>query len=169
MEALIEVLEDTPWWVYLVFFWLIFSGVQAMRPRTVPMVKLFILPTLLVLWSFHGVFIRWEGNWIDVCYWIISLGAGAFLGWWMIHKWKIYVDRSRKTLMLPGTKSTLWLAPLCVPHRYHRHRDHRRDFHRPNPQSLVSLRECSLITKEWTKVSWSFICGPVLFVCKRYK
>ena len=118
MEELIEVLEDTPWWVYLVFFWLIFSGVQAMRPRTVPMVKLFILPTLLVLWSFHGVFIRWEGNWIDVCYWIISLGAGAFLGWWMIHKWKIYVDRSRKTLMLPGTKSTLWLALLIFGIRY---------------------------------------------------
>jgi hypothetical protein len=118
METLIEIIDETPFWVYLIFAFLLFSGIRASHPRTMTLSRLFFLPTLLVLWSIYGLYERWHGHWTDVYYWIVSLVCGSYIGWWMIHQWKIRVDRERKALILPGTWSTLWLVLIIFAVRY---------------------------------------------------
>ena len=119
METLIEILEETPLWVYLTFIYLLYTGIKASQRRTLSLPKLFILPTLLLVWSFYSLYDRWQGHWTDVCYWIISLVSGSLIGWWIIHKWNIQIDRERKTLTLPGTWSTLWLILIIFSVRYY--------------------------------------------------
>jgi hypothetical protein len=118
MEHLIEILEETPWWVYFVFAYLLIIGIKASRRRTVTLQRLFVLPSLLTLWSLFNLYERWHGQWIDVLYWTLSLLCGSLLGWRMVAKWKIHIDRQRKILILPGTWSTLILALLFFSLRY---------------------------------------------------
>ena len=104
--------------MYLIFLLLLFAGLKSIQRRTVTLTRLFIIPSLLVFWSFYGIYDRWQGVLTDVYYWIISLVCGSFIGWWMIYKWKIHIDRERKTLTLPGTWTTLCMAMIIFSIRY---------------------------------------------------
>jgi hypothetical protein len=118
LEAFIEILEETPWWVYIIFAYLLIVGFKASHRRRIPFGQVFFLPALLALWSFYGLTQRWQGNWFDAGYWIIALSCGAFLGWWLIRHWHVHVDREHHTITLPGTWMTLILALLIFAIRY---------------------------------------------------
>jgi uncharacterized protein YneF (UPF0154 family) len=118
MEALIEILEQTPWWVYLIFVYLLIIGSKASRRHTVTLQKLFMLPLFFTLWSLYGLYERWHGHWSDAVYWIVAIGCGSALGWWMVRKWNIHTDRQRRVLILPGTWSVLALSLSFFALRY---------------------------------------------------
>lgn len=118
METLLEILEETTWWVYLIFLYLLVIGCNAARRRTMSLKKIFVLPAVLLLWFFFEFYEWWPGTWTALFYWLLSLAAGIGLGWFTVHKWKIYVDRQRKIIILPGTWSTLALAMLFFFIRY---------------------------------------------------
>ncbi len=110
METILIILEETPWWVYLVLVYLLIVGFRASQRRRILFKKVLALPIVLIAWSLYNLHERWQGEWIDVGYWILFLVIGSFLGWWSVYRWKIHVDRDHGTLSLPGTWSTLILA-----------------------------------------------------------
>ncbi len=91
---------------------------KSLQRRTVTLTRLFLIPSLLILWSIYAIYDHWQGIWTDLCYWVIAFVFGSIFGWWMIRKWTIHVDRGRKTLTLPGTWTTLFLALIIFSIRF---------------------------------------------------
>ena len=55
MPALSAILAGTPWWVFLVFGVLAALGVQALRPRTMPLARVFITPAVFIGWGLSSL------------------------------------------------------------------------------------------------------------------
>jgi len=114
MEEILTILEETPWWVYLVFVYLVSMGVKAIKPRTVPVKRLVIFPAILTVLGLTGM--QWKAA--PIVSWGLLLAIGFGLGWFLVRKWKIRYDRGRGTLRLPGTWTTLILALLFFAVKY---------------------------------------------------
>lgn len=116
MEAILDALEGTPWWVYLIFCYLVLRSVKAAQPQTLPVFRIVILPIVLTIWSLAGLFSKWD--WSAFLSWAIALIPGFILGWLSVRSWKIRFDRKRKTLSLPGSWSTLGLLMIIFAVKY---------------------------------------------------
>lgn len=118
MEVLTEILEDTPWWVYLLFIYLVFIGLRATRPRTTSLNKVFFLPLIFTLWNLAWLYERIQGHFLLLFFWPFGIAVGIFSGWAMVRKWHIAYHKSQRTISLPPTWSTLILILLVFAVRY---------------------------------------------------
>ncbi len=116
MEAILDILKETPWWVYLLFFYLVLIGIRSAKPQTVPILRLLLFPIVLTIWSLIGLYSKWD--WLAFFSWTISLVPGCIFGWLSVRSWKIRFDRRRKTLSLPGSWSTLILVLIIFVVKY---------------------------------------------------
>jgi hypothetical protein len=48
---LFNILQNTPWWVFALFALLVWLGLQALRPRTLPIWRLLITPAVFIGWG----------------------------------------------------------------------------------------------------------------------
>jgi hypothetical protein len=51
MTQIVNILLNTPWWVFALFVMLVLLGVQALRPRTIPVWRLLITPGVFIVWG----------------------------------------------------------------------------------------------------------------------
>lgn len=118
METFLEALEGTPWYVFLIFIYVVYIGISSLRTRTVKYQVIFVLPTLLTLWSLSLLYTRWRGDLPTLLIWGISLFVGIGMGWKILSFYKYRIDRSRGTITLPGNKWTLVLVLILFVARY---------------------------------------------------
>ena len=112
------VLLFTPWWVYVLFVFLILVGLRATKPRTLSLVQLLVLPTIFCLWNLVWLGERVEGHFSLFTYWAAGIVLGSFLGWKSVRKWVIHANKTRMLLSLPPTWSTLVLIIFIFVVRY---------------------------------------------------
>ena len=86
------------------------SGLRATRRRTLQVGQLFIVPSLLLLWSIYSIWTEEKREQGAIYYWIVAQILGAVIGWWMIHCVKTEVHRKHNIITLPPTQVTLWLV-----------------------------------------------------------
>lgn len=55
MPAFTAILTGTPWWVFMLFAVLLVLGVQALRPRTMPLARVFITPAVFIGWGLSSL------------------------------------------------------------------------------------------------------------------
>lgn len=107
-ETIKAFLFGTPWWVYLLFFYLIKQGIAAMQTRTVSLKRLVILPIVLSVWSVidlvkfspvtPGLFLVF----------VLGVGLGMWGGWLLVCNQRItWVNRAEHTVEISGNYSTL--------------------------------------------------------------
>ncbi|PIQ42376.1 MAG: hypothetical protein COV52_05225 [Gammaproteobacteria bacterium CG11_big_fil_rev_8_21_14_0_20_46_22] len=108
IETIKAFLLGTPWWVYLLFFYLIKQGIAATTTRTVSLKKLVILPIVLSVWSIidlikfshvtPGLFVMF----------MAGVVLGVWLGWIIVCRQRIaWANRAEYTLQISGNYSTL--------------------------------------------------------------
>jgi hypothetical protein len=114
----LEILTETPWWVFVLFVVLVVFGLKATKPRTISFARLLLLPAIFTLWNIAWLAERLQGRYSFVVYWILGIVIGSYIGWQTVHSWKIKADHSRKTISLPGTYTTLILILLVFAVRY---------------------------------------------------
>ena len=113
MENLWLILSGAPWWVYLLFVYLVTVGVKSIQPRTVPVKRVILLPLLFVTWSFYNLYTRLVlGHMSLLLLWVVFLSIGAYLGIREVRNWKISINRNQHALTIPGNYSTLILILL---------------------------------------------------------
>jgi hypothetical protein len=118
MEFFLETLEGTPWYVYVIFLYVIFVGFRAMRPRKIAFRKVLIIPVLLALWSITGLYDRWDHSFLSIALWIVALGAGTSIGWSMTRPSQFHVDRNKSTITIEGNRWMIWLVLAFFVIRY---------------------------------------------------
>jgi len=109
----IELLEETPFWVYVVFVILLLLGLRATRSKTVPFKQVFFLPALFVFWAIYTIEFLFKGHYCFLPLWLVALYLGSVLGYLQVRHWEIHVNRERGTITLPGSWIPLLLS-LCI-------------------------------------------------------
>jgi hypothetical protein len=113
-----DLLTNTPWWVYALLLALFLVGLRAMRRRTVSLEKILLLPFLFTLLNFVWLNERLKNRHLFLFLWIVGLGLGLLVGWWMARKWMIKRAPGRNRISLPPTPSALVLIVLFFVIRY---------------------------------------------------
>lgn len=75
------IVQHTPWWVFAVLALLIATGVQALRPRVVPVWRLLIVPAIFIAWGILGVTQRSFGAPMLAVDWVAAGAFAAAIGW----------------------------------------------------------------------------------------
>ncbi len=119
MQDVILILKNTPWWVYVLFIYLVIMGLKATRTRTVALWKLFILPVLFSWMSIHSLISSFPIDAFSVSTWGGAILIGTFFGWLQMHRSKIDINKQKHQITLPGTWWTLILILLIFATKYY--------------------------------------------------
>jgi hypothetical protein len=112
MDNLWAIVSGAPWWVYVLFVVLVSLGIKATRPRTLPISRLVLLPLIFVVWSFFNLYPWFVGEMSLLLFWVVFLAVGAYFGIREVRNWKITKDHHKRTVTIPGNRSTLVLIVL---------------------------------------------------------
>ncbi len=80
MEILSRFLTDTPFWVYLLFLYLILRGIKARKPGEVTLGKLAIIPLIFTIMGLAEMQRLYGFTLETVSHWLASLLAGTATG-----------------------------------------------------------------------------------------
>ncbi len=110
VEHLISLIISTPWWVFIIFGYLLFVGFKATQPRTVPLVLLFIMPILLNIWSLINFCRNSSTIYPQLFWWLAMFMSGLIIGFFIHNKRTIIINRQAMTVHLPGS----WIPLILI-------------------------------------------------------
>lgn len=109
MDNLFDILEGTPWWVYVLFIYLLSIGIKASRPRGITLKQMMLLPAFLTAWSLYVLFDRLNGRYEFLALWAAAAAVGFYVGICWVKNIKFSVDKVRRLIYLKGNWATLIL------------------------------------------------------------
>jgi len=80
MDIIKGFFEHTPWWVFAIFAYLLWKGVQGLRTRTVSLVTLAIMPAFFAALGIYSLFQTLGLNGTAVAIFVAALAAGVGCG-----------------------------------------------------------------------------------------
>jgi len=119
MSTITAFLEQTPWWVYLLFFYLIKLGIGASKTSVVPLKKLVILPLIFTVLSIHTMIVSFQVTAAVVEVWFASILLGTFFGYVLVRNYVFRVDKKKYLIELPGNWITLILVLAIFVSKYY--------------------------------------------------
>jgi uncharacterized protein DUF6622 len=82
MQFVTQILIHTPLWVWPLFAYLVWLGIQAMRPRTTTIWRSLIVPAIFIIWGLSGLVSQSQNTVLPLVAWLAAalvLGATGFL------------------------------------------------------------------------------------------
>jgi len=104
LDCIINSVNGTPVWVWVVFAYLVFLGLKATYDRVVYIPKLFIIPTILIGLQYK---IYLSGNYFSLIIYLIFLMVGIGIGILSAATIATKVYKETKTMEISGNYSTL--------------------------------------------------------------
>lgn len=101
MSGFLKLVTGTPIWVWAILGYLIFVGVQALKPRIVSVQRLIFMPLILILLKYK-IFLQPDA-WIYLVFFIIGIGLGHL----KVRNAKIQIFKESKTILIPGSSSMI--------------------------------------------------------------
>ncbi|MGM0440583.1 MAG: DUF6622 family protein [Chlamydiota bacterium] len=106
---MLEAIKETPLWVWIIFAYLLIKGFKATTTRTVFFPKIFIVPAIFLAWSLTRLFTYYTTDILHLGSYFIALSLGSWGSFLWARKRNVIINRSNKTITLPGSWSTLIL------------------------------------------------------------
>lgn len=104
MALAIGILTHTPLWAWAALAYLVWQGMQRMRPRRMRMVRVLITPAFFILWGLTSLYQRANGgDPLLIADWAVALLAGLGLGMRMVNLVALRVDRTHGLVEMPGS------------------------------------------------------------------
>lgn len=120
MPGLFSILQHTPWWVFALFALLLVLGVQALRPRTITMWRLLVIPGIFIGWGIVTLAARSIGSPVLLWAWLVACAAGMAIAWQTTRLDGVTVDRGRGLVTVPASAFPLvrnlviFVAKYCL-------------------------------------------------------
>ncbi len=96
-----EVLSHTPPWVFVLFAYLVWIGLQRLRPSVRPVGKTWITPSIFIAWGLAGLLRRPESFSFVAIHWAVAALIGGIVG--SLGGMKLTVDHPRQLVLLRGS------------------------------------------------------------------
>lgn len=119
METIKYFLIGTPWYVYLIFFYLVIIGIKSVKGGIVSLKKLFFIPCVFLFMSIDEIVTKLPFHAIFIGAFAIGLACGTLLGYWQYKSLKIDVDQNKKLLKIGGSKFSLVLIIVTFSYKYY--------------------------------------------------
>jgi len=119
MNALVDALTHMPWWVYLLFIYLLKLGFNASKPTVISMKKLVILPAIFLFVSLDTLITSVQLSPLTIGTYLLSIVLGAILGWILVRHLVLQFDKKKWLIKLPGTWTTLILILIILSTKYY--------------------------------------------------
>jgi hypothetical protein len=103
MPNMLVILTHTPWWAWALCALLVARGVPALRTRTVPVVRLLIVPAVFMTWGIGSLAVRSAGSPVLAAAWFACAVAGVAIGWQTTRLDGVRIDRVAGRVTLPGS------------------------------------------------------------------
>ncbi|CAB3752230.1 DUF6622 family protein [Paraburkholderia solisilvae] len=104
-----QIVRGTPVWVWILLVFLLSRGVKALNGGTAPLGKLAIVPVVFAVWGIVHLATEPAAGWQAACAWVFGVAVGLLAGAFIARKSRFTVDRSQKTVTLPGSAVSLIL------------------------------------------------------------
>jgi hypothetical protein len=118
MQWIIQILAHTPWWVFVLFAFLISRGIRALEPAEVSLVQLALVPALLTGWGLYDLARRYNFDVAALAPWLLALALGAALGVAILGRSALSADRARGTVRRPADFTVLPLILVAFAAKY---------------------------------------------------
>lgn len=113
MDNFMSILSGAPWWVYVIFIYLLSMGIKATKRRTVSIQRMVLFPLFFIALSLYGLYEKVAlGFPVLIFWWCLGIAAGAYLGVKEVRSWHFHKDRQKGLITIPGNYSTLVLMLL---------------------------------------------------------
>lgn len=107
MPSFYKILLGTPIWGWAIFIYLIFVGTQALKKRSASLHRLAIMPTVLTFFSSEVSLYRNTG--LQLLIWFVAWSAGIAIGFALIQRLRVSIDKETGLIMVPGS-----IVPLVL-------------------------------------------------------
>jgi uncharacterized protein DUF6622 len=118
MNFVLQMLANTPPWVWALLALLLFLGIRALRPATAPLWRIAILPAVFFVWGLSGLFSLHSLTMQRIFPWVVALSAGIAIGLLIAGVQSIRADKSHRLVHVPGSSLTLVLSLLIFATKY---------------------------------------------------
>ena len=108
MAVFFEILTSIPWFVWLLFGYVIISGVKAFQTQVLSIKKIFVLPLILLVMGINGL-MKYNPPLSDVAIWSALFVTAAYVIWNRMRPLKVVCDRQKGLIQIPGNRITLIL------------------------------------------------------------
>eukprot|EP01132_Coremiostelium_polycephalum_P000269 gene269-353_t len=110
MDSIVHIVQGTPIKVWIILAYLIYIGMKATKPQRTWISQLFALPLVMIGLSILSLLKQAHG--IPNVMWYSYLGSallGGYMGWLFFKPKPLIIDRSTRSMTLPGDYTTLGL------------------------------------------------------------
>jgi hypothetical protein len=127
MTTAINIVAHTPWWVFAVLALLLGLGVQALRPRVVPLWRLLVTPGIFISWGLISLVLRLaSASPLVLLDWLVAAAGGGMLAWISIRPGQMRIDAAGiavpgsalplvRNMLIFSAKYTLTVAAVLAP------------------------------------------------------
>lgn len=109
MNFALQIVINTPPWVWVLLAFLLFLGIRALRPSTAPLWRVAILPAVFCVWGISGLFSLHKPAPDRVLPWLAAIAAGIGIGMAVARLQPVRADKTRGLVRVPGGPLTLVL------------------------------------------------------------
>jgi hypothetical protein len=118
VDTIANALKGTPWWVYVLLFYLLSIGKKALKPQVVSLKRLALLPIVFIVWSTISIATTFSFSILKWLCWLLSACLGSLLGYLLTRSISIQADKKKFLIALPATYSTLILLIMIFSIKY---------------------------------------------------
>jgi hypothetical protein len=108
--TILDIVTGTPIWVWVILGYLLVVGIMATRPTTVSLLKLGIMPSIFIWWSFYSFYLKCTACWPLFIPWILVFVVSLLVGQQLMRKTPIVFDLNRRLFHVPGSWFPLLLS-----------------------------------------------------------
>jgi len=108
-RLLVQILSNTPTWVFVLFLVLLVFGLVQTRTRTVRKIPALLLPAGMIALSLAGINSSFGLRPVPLASWAIALAISALVGYAMFRDRRVEYHATEKKFFVPGS----WV-PLAV-------------------------------------------------------
>lgn len=102
-----QIVQHTPLWVWGVLTILIVTGLQALRPRVLPVWRLFVVPAIFIAWGVSSIAVRATAVPALGYDWAAALAVGTAIGWITVRLHRFAFEDGARIVRVPGTPMPL--------------------------------------------------------------
>jgi hypothetical protein len=115
---MLQILTNTPVWVWALLALLLFIGIRALRPATAPLWRMALLPSVFFVWGLSSLYQLHGLRYERLLPWVAALACGTVIGLLMAGTQPIQADKTRHLVRTAGGPMTLVLILLIFATKY---------------------------------------------------
>ena len=119
LEIIKQTALHTPWWVYLLLYFLLKMGFKAASTRVVSVKVLFIGPVVFTFMAIETLINNFKITGFDISIFSIALITGAAIGWYQVSTQSLRLDKENWLIEIPGSWSVLIIIIIIFASKYY--------------------------------------------------